>query len=109
MARTHMPIQAHVHEDPQQRFAQLEATLIRADERILEARLRIKRHCELTAVDGEPWQRRLHSEAYFNLLEGLKLLCCTERWCIISSTAQRSPGRSLQPATENASPHLRKP
>lgn len=70
-----MPVEARKSDDPKRWRIHLEDMLARAEEAIVQAQLRIKRHSRLAAVGGEPWQQRLHLDVHVNLQEGLKLLC----------------------------------
>jgi hypothetical protein len=56
------------------RNAYLEAILVRTDEHIAQAQMRVERHSRLMSVDRNSWQQRLHADAHFNLQEGLRLL-----------------------------------
>jgi hypothetical protein len=77
---------------PERRRAHLEDKLARAEEAIVQAQMRIERHGRI-AVDGEPWQQRLHLDLHFNLQEGLKLLCLQRAMVLHELYGRRIPRR----------------
>jgi hypothetical protein len=53
---------------------QLEIMLARVEDQIVQAEMRIERHCRLARGTDAPRQQQLHAHVHFNLLEGLELL-----------------------------------
>src|SRR5262249_17354419 len=93
MSISHMPVGAKKKHDPERRRVHLEERLAKAEKAIVQAEKRIKSHSRLPAIDGEPWQKRLHADAHHNLLEGLKLLCLQRTMVLHELSGSRIPRR----------------